>query len=108
MNGPHAAEPLSADPALTSAFEVLGQKWNGIILHTLAQRPARFGELRRAVPGISDRVLSSRLHDLVTSGLITPTRLPPGPVAYTLTADGHALTPALDRVAGWWRERRAG
>ncbi|KPC61542.1 winged helix-turn-helix transcriptional regulator [Streptomyces chattanoogensis] len=105
MSVPHSVEPLHADPALINAFEVLGQKWNGLILHTLAQRPARFGEIRGAVSGISDRMLSDRLHDLAARGLVTPTRLPPGPVAYTLTADGHALAPVLDQVARWWSSR---
>ncbi|MEU6331113.1 hypothetical protein ABZ851_28130 [Streptomyces sp. NPDC047049] len=41
--------PLTADADLAAAFEVLGQKWNGITLHTLATRPARFGELRTAI-----------------------------------------------------------
>ncbi|WP_307821759.1 winged helix-turn-helix transcriptional regulator [Streptomyces coffeae] len=102
---PDRVEPLATDPALISAFEVLGQKWSGIILHTLAQRPARFSELRGAVSGISDKMLSDRLRELVNRGLVTHTRLPPGPVAYALTSDGHALTPVLDQVASWWKHR---
>ncbi|WP_432000706.1 winged helix-turn-helix transcriptional regulator [Streptomyces sioyaensis] len=105
MSTPHSGEPLHADPALINAFEVLGQKWNGLILHALAQRPARFGEIRSAVSGISDRMLSDGLHELVARALVTHTRLPPGPVAYTLTADGHALAPVLDQAASWWRSR---
>ncbi|MEW1748504.1 winged helix-turn-helix transcriptional regulator [Streptomyces angustmyceticus] len=98
--------PLTADADLTAAFEVLGQKWNGIILHTLATRPARFGELCTAIDRISVKMLAGRLRVLLDAGLVTHDRLPPGPATYTLTTDGRALLPALERIRSWSQRRR--
>ncbi|MGW7023386.1 winged helix-turn-helix transcriptional regulator [Streptomyces decoyicus] len=98
--------PLTADADLIAAFEVLGQKWNGIILHTLATRPARYGELCTAIDRISMKMLADRLRALVEAGLITHGRLPPGPATYTLTADGRALLPALEWIRSWSQRRR--
>ncbi|ARF56148.1 winged helix-turn-helix transcriptional regulator [Streptomyces gilvosporeus] len=97
---------LTADADLAAAFAVLGQKWNGIILHTLAARPARYGELHAAIGSISTKVLSDRLRELVDAGLVTHARLPPGPAAYALTGDGRALLPALEQIRAWQRQRR--
>ncbi|MGW8975650.1 alpha/beta fold hydrolase [Streptomyces platensis] len=101
---PHPV-PLTADADLSAAFEVLGQKWTGIILHTLAARPARYGELSTAIERISTKVLADRLRELVGAGLVTHTQLPPGPAAYTLTDDGRALLPALEQIRSWSRQR---
>ncbi|MEE4420636.1 winged helix-turn-helix transcriptional regulator [Streptomyces bugieae] len=97
--------PLTADADLIDAFEVLGQKWNGIILHTLAPRPARYGELHTAIGSISTKVLADRLRELVEAGLVTHDRLPPGPATYTLTAEGRALLPALEQIRSWAHHR---
>ncbi|MCP9213141.1 winged helix-turn-helix transcriptional regulator [Streptomyces cucumeris] len=98
--------PLTADADITAAFEVLGLKWNGIILHTLATRPARFGELHTAIGHISTKMLADRLRELLDAGLVTHDRLPPGPATYTLTPDGRALLPALEWIRSWSRRRR--
>ncbi|GGV01616.1 transcriptional regulator [Streptomyces albospinus] len=97
--------PLAADADLFAAFDVLGQKWNGIILHTLATRPARFGELHAAIHPISTKMLADRLRELLDAGLVTHAQLPPGPAAYTLTPDGRALLPALEQIRTWWKHR---
>ncbi|MFD7613686.1 alpha/beta fold hydrolase [Streptomyces sp. NPDC059828] len=97
--------PLTADADLTAAFEVLGQKWNGIILHTLATRSTRFGELRTAVGRISTKMLADRLRGLLDAGLVTHDQLPPGPATYTLTPDGRALLPALEQIRRWAKHR---
>lgn len=97
--------PLTADADLIAAFEALGQKWTAIILHTLATRPARYGELSTAIARISTKMLADRLRELVETGLVTHDRLPPGPATYTLTADGRALLPALERIRCWSRYR---
>ncbi|MHB9849087.1 winged helix-turn-helix transcriptional regulator [Streptomyces krungchingensis] len=96
---------LTADADLAAAFAVLGQKWNGIILHTLAARPARYGELLAAIGSISTKMLSDRLRELVQAGLVTHDQLPPGPATYTLTADSRALLPALEQIRSWWQHR---
>jgi DNA-binding HxlR family transcriptional regulator len=91
------------DRALSRAFDLLGKRWNGVILATLQGTPAGFSELRRAVGSITDSVLSDRLTELAEAGLVsrtvTDTR-PPG-VTYELTATGQALMPVLDKLATW-------
>jgi DNA-binding HxlR family transcriptional regulator len=77
-----------------------------VILGTLRDRPASFRELARAVPGISDSMLSTRLAALTKAGLLTRTvdEGPPLSVAYQLTDAGRALLPALDHISRWAAE----
>lgn len=93
----------ACDAALSSAFGLLGKRWNGIIMGVLAGGPAGFAEIRRAVGSITDSVLSDRLTELTEAGLVsrcvTDTR-PPG-VSYGLTPSGQALAPILNQLAGW-------
>lgn len=89
--------------ALVRAFEFLGKRWNGVILGTLQTGSFGFAELKRAVSGISDSVLSERLTELAGAGIVTRT-VDPGPpvsVSYCLTASGLALLPVLDELAAW-------
>ncbi|CAB4936860.1 MAG: transcriptional regulator [Actinobacteria bacterium] len=96
-------EPRACDAALAHAFGFLGKRWNGMVLGVLSGGPATFSELRRAVGGISDSVLSDRLSELATAGLVQRTvdEGPPVGVTYALTATGSSLTPVLDQLAGW-------
>jgi DNA-binding HxlR family transcriptional regulator len=96
-------EPRSCDASLSRAFEFLGKRWNGVLLGTLITGPAGFSELRRAVIGISDSVLSERLAELTKAGLVARA-VEPGPpvtVAYSLTEAGTALLPALAELTAW-------
>ncbi len=97
--------PPVCDKALVAAFEFLGKRWNGVILGTLLEGAASFTELRRAVTGISDSVLSERLSELGTAGLVSRTvdEGPPIAVAYALTNSGAALLPALTELTTWAR-----
>jgi DNA-binding HxlR family transcriptional regulator len=74
-----------------------------VILGTLSDRPASFGELARAVPGISDSMLSTRLIALRNAGLVSRAvdEGPPLSVAYELTDAGRALLPALEQISRW-------
>ncbi|MBW8699125.1 HTH-type transcriptional regulator YodB [Streptomyces sp. MBT84] len=95
--------PAACDGALIKAFSFLGKRWNGVILATLQHGPLGFAELRRAVDGISDSVLSERLSELSAAGL-TLREVEPGPpvtVRYRLSLDGTALMPILGELAGW-------
>ncbi|MGZ4522375.1 MAG: winged helix-turn-helix transcriptional regulator [Oryzihumus sp.] len=96
-------EPRVCDAALARAFGFLGKRWSGVILGTLLSGPAGFAELRRAVSGISDSVLSERLTELAGAGLVQRTvdEGPPLAVTYTLTPAGHALLPALRELTAW-------
>ncbi|MFE5874587.1 winged helix-turn-helix transcriptional regulator [Rhodococcus sp. NPDC056506] len=99
-------EPRACDGALARAFGFLGKRWNGVILGTLLNGPAGFSELKRAVGGISDSVLSERLTELAGAGLVTRTvdAGPPIAVEYELTASGQALLPALSELTTWAAE----
>src|SRR5437016_10343614 len=96
----HARE---CDERLTQAFTLLGKRWSGVILGLLLQGPARFAVLARTIPGISERMLSDRLAELSTAGLVARTVLdgPPLGVVYELTESGRALGPGLLKLGEW-------
>lgn len=98
-----AESPRVCDRGLTRAFAFLGKRWNGMIMGTLGAGPAGFAELVRAIPGISDSVLSDRLGELAGAGLVKRTvrEGPPIGVNYQLTDRGEALVPVLDQLARW-------
>jgi DNA-binding HxlR family transcriptional regulator len=96
----------ATDASLVRAFDLLGRRWTGVILGTLSDRPASFRDLGRAVPGISDSMLSTRLTALTNAGLVTR-RVEEGPpisVGYELTDAGEALLPALEQISRWAAE----
>lgn len=94
---------IQCDEALIEVFSVLGKRWSGLILGTLLQRPARFGELARAIDGITESMLSARLGELQEAGLIEREVLEGPPIAtrYRLTAAGRELEPSLVALARW-------
>ncbi|TFV85999.1 helix-turn-helix domain-containing protein [Blastococcus sp. CT_GayMR16] len=93
----------ACDGALVRVFDVLGKRWNGVIIGVLVDGPASFSELRRAVHGISDSVLSDRLTELAATGLVhrTVAEGPPVSVRYELTDSGTKLMPALRELSRW-------
>jgi len=94
------------DAALVRAFDLLGQRWTGVVLGNLSTGRAGFRELARAIPGISDSMLSTRLTTLAEAGLVTRTvdAGPPVSVTYALTPAGQALMPAIAAVSRWAEE----
>ncbi|MBO8197536.1 helix-turn-helix transcriptional regulator [Streptomyces smyrnaeus] len=88
---------------MTRVFHLLGKRWTGLILAALMSGPGHFAELRRAVPGISERMLSDRLTELASFGLVTRSveEGPPLRVSYSLTDSGHALKPAMVELTRW-------
>jgi DNA-binding HxlR family transcriptional regulator len=100
---PDRAACERGDVALARAFEVLGQRWTGLVLGHLSAGPAGFRELSRAIGAISDSMLSTRLTALAGAGLVTRTVVagPPVAVTYDLTEAGRALIPALDQIRDW-------
>jgi DNA-binding HxlR family transcriptional regulator len=90
-------------PHFHAAIELIGKRWTGAILSALTEGPQRFAELARAVPGLSDRLLSQRLRELEQEGLVereveagTPVR-----VTYSLTEKGAGLRPAIAELKQW-------
>ncbi|MEX2105658.1 MAG: helix-turn-helix domain-containing protein [Solirubrobacterales bacterium] len=98
-------------PHFHAAIELIGKRWTGAIVCALTERPMRFGELGKVVPGLSDRLLSQRLRELEEEGLVqreveagTPVR-----VTYSLTEVGRDLGPAIHELKTWARHwKRAG
>jgi DNA-binding HxlR family transcriptional regulator len=92
--------------SLTSVFDLLGKRWTALIVDLLLQGPARFSELARAIPGVSNRVLAARLQELIEAGLVDRI-VDPGPpttTTYSLTALGEHLGPALEELREWASE----
>ncbi|MEE4597180.1 helix-turn-helix domain-containing protein [Streptomyces sp. DSM 41524] len=102
--GIHDAGPCQkvAD-AMACVFLLLGKRWTGLVVAVLLQRPVRFAELRRAIPGISERMLSERLTELGARGLVVREvdAGPPLRVSYRLTEPGAALESAFKELGAW-------
>jgi DNA-binding HxlR family transcriptional regulator len=100
------AEPRHVNPAFHGAVELIGRRWTGAILYTLAaDGPMRFAELKECVPGMSDRLLSARLKELESEGLVRR-EVKQGPgvrVSYELTRKGASLKPVLGSLESWAR-----
>jgi DNA-binding HxlR family transcriptional regulator len=92
--------------ALAQAFTFLGKRWNGVILGTLLNGSSGFAQLKRSVSGISDSVLSERLSELQTAGLIVRSVKggPPVSVSYDLSDTGRALIPSMHALSTWAAE----
>jgi len=102
-------EHRACDRSITLAFSVLGKRWNGMILGVLGTAPATFSELRKAVTGIGDTVLSERLVELAEVGLVQRTVAagPPVTVSYELTAAGSEVVPTLSELGSWAKRNLA-
>ena len=98
---PNTESPLC--PIFHDAVELIGRRWNGAILYMLMRGPHRYNELLSAIPNISDRVLTVRLRELETYGLITRNvdAGPPVKVSYQLSAAGLALNHIIDAIGDW-------
>jgi DNA-binding HxlR family transcriptional regulator len=106
-----AAAPGNGRPAAVpsdfhAAIELIGRRWAGAILWALTGGPLYFAELTAGIPGLSDRLLSRRLRELESAGLVersvhggTPPR-----VSYALTEKGRSLEPALAELRDWARD----
>lgn len=97
--------PGGVCPHFHAAIELIGKRWTGAIVCALTERPMRFGELGKVVPGLSDRLLSQRLRELEEEGLVereveagSPVR-----VTYSLTAVGRDLGPSIHELKTWAR-----
>ena len=90
-------------------LDVVGGRWRTILLAHLKQGVHRYGELRRRVPGITEKMLSQRLRELEAEGLVV--RRDRGGAAphveYELTDDGRSLTPVLQAMWDWGEARAA-
>jgi DNA-binding HxlR family transcriptional regulator len=102
---PEVGSPSGVCPHFHAAIELIGKRWTGAIVCALTERPMRFGELGKVVPGLSDRLLSQRLRELEEEGLVqreveagSPVR-----VTYSLTELGRDLGPSIHELKAWAR-----
>ena len=94
---------------LEAALAVVGGKWKPIVLWRLAGAPRRFGELRRLVTGISEKMLIQQLREMEADGIVARKdfREVPPRVEYALTEFGVSLAEALRPLCEWGREHMA-
>jgi DNA-binding HxlR family transcriptional regulator len=110
---PPLVDILPVAPAFTCGFDatlkIISGKWKPLILYFLLRGPTRYGELKRAVRDVSDKVLIQHLKELEADGVLRRNdykEVPPR-VDYTLTQLGQSLAQALKPICVWGTENRA-
>jgi DNA-binding HxlR family transcriptional regulator len=90
-------------PLYHEAVELIGRRWTGAILRVLMDGPLRFSQIGQAVPELSDRLLSERMKELESRGIVERTVIPGPPlrVEYALSPMGKELEPALSELQRW-------
>ena len=103
-----AAKELPACPVETT-LTLISDKWKVLILRDLMQGTKRFGELKKSIGSVSQKVLTAQLREMEQSGLLTRTVYPEVPprVEYTLTDLGYSLKPILDAMWNWGEAYKA-
>jgi len=94
--------------AVEATLDLIDGKWKGVILYHLQSRTQRFGELRRLMPGITQRMLTKQLRALEGDRLIVRkvyAEVPPR-VEYTLSEIGESLRPVIDVLKSWGGSHR--
>ena len=90
---------LPACPVETTLM-LIGDKWKVLILRDLMPGTKRFGELKKSIGHVSQKVLTAQLRDMEASGLVNR-------VEYTMTELGYSLKPVLDALWNWGEEYKA-
>ena len=99
---------LPACPVETTLM-LIGDKWKVLILRDLMDGTKRFGELKKSIGTVSQKVLTAQLRDMEERGLLTRkvyAEVPPR-VEYTLTETGYSLKPILDAMWAWGADYKA-
>ena len=96
--------PVEGCP-LTAALTAIGGKWKLIIIYWLAESPKHFAALRKSMPGISQKVLTQQLRELMSDGLVNREAkgAVPAPVVYSLSDYGRSVLPLVEDVRKWGR-----
>jgi DNA-binding HxlR family transcriptional regulator len=92
--------------AVARALDTVGERWSLLIIRELFQGPQRYTDLHADLPGVATDILSSRLKQLESDGLIERRKLerPANTMVYELTARGAALRPVIEALAAWGLE----
>jgi DNA-binding HxlR family transcriptional regulator len=90
-----------------NAIEFIGKRWMGAVIFSLLEGPKRYHEIMSSIPGISDRLLTERLRDLETEGLIVKRVIATAPkkVEYELTPAGKELEEVIHALMKWVKKR---
>lgn len=90
-------------PKVETAFELLGKRWSGLIIHVLLGGAKRFNEMSDMISGMSDRMLAERLKEFEAAGIVRRHVYPETPVRieYQLTEKGMSLEPVIHAVGVW-------
>jgi DNA-binding HxlR family transcriptional regulator len=90
-------------PQFRHAIELIGRRWTGAIVRALLAGATRFSDLSDAIPGVSDRLLSERLKELETEGIVARCVTPSTPVRidYRLTPKGQELVAVVQVISEW-------
>lgn len=94
---------------IRTTLDVIGGKWKPLILFRLKDGPQRFGALRRAIPEVTQKMLTDRLRELEGDGVVHREvyAVVPPRVEYSLTPYGEGLRPVLAAMADWGSRHRA-
>lgn len=105
-NKTNGGDDINMHEEMRRAFALLSGKWKLEIMWLLNQRIYRFGELRKAIPGITQHMLTAQLRELEADGLISRTvfaEVPPR-VEYEITAKARGLGATMEALTAWWNE----
>lgn len=97
------------DCPVETTLMLISDRWKVLIIRDLLDGTKRFGELKRSVGSVSQKVLTSKLRSMEEAGLLTRKVYPEVPprVEYTLTQTGYSLKPVLDAMVAWGTEYKA-
>ncbi len=101
-------QSLETDCPFIYALSLMGKRWKPAILWKMTEGVYRFGEFKRSIPQISEKMLTQHLRELETDGLITRTifaEMPPR-VEYALTDLGASLQPILEQLNNWGKNAK--
>lgn len=102
----HDTYTCNAGCPVEATLGVIGGKWKGVILYHLLERTYRFGELKKTMPGITQRMLTKQLRELENDGIINRkvyAQVPPK-VEYSLTEVGEGLRNIVIMMRDWGRQ----
>ncbi len=93
---------------ITGTLNVIGGRWKVLILYNLQSKTVRFGELKRSIPGITQKMLTQQLRELEQDGIVFRKVYPevPPKVEYSLTEFGETLKPVMDVMCRWGSSHR--
>lgn len=96
-------DQLALCPRFESAFQLLGKRWNGLIIRAMLLGTTRFSDISEMIPQLSDRMLVERLKELQVEGIVERNVYPEIPVRveYELTKKGRELERVMNQVQTW-------